>query len=68
MQALRLSSFTNRPNTLSVQALLLLGQYLVNTGRFLDASNLFGLTVRLAQSIGCKQISTRWHYLQFLLT
>lgn len=52
MQALRLGSFMNRPNLSSVQALLLLGPYLINTGRFLDASSLFALTVRLAQSIG----------------
>ena len=32
----------------------MMGPYLTNSGKFLDASALFGSTVRLAQSIGCK--------------
>lgn len=32
----------------------MMGPYLTNSGKFLDASALFGCTVRLAQSIGCK--------------
>jgi len=32
----------------------MIGPYLTNSGKFLDASALFGITVRLAQSIGCK--------------
>lgn len=31
-----------------------MGPYLTNSGKFLDASALFGLTVRLAQSVGCE--------------
>ena len=42
----------SRPTLRSLQALLLLGPYLTNSGRFLDAWSLFGLTIRLAQSIG----------------
>lgn len=52
MQALRTSAFMSRPTLRSVQALLLLGSYLTNSGRFLDAWSVFGLTIRLAQSIG----------------
>ena len=44
----------NRPTLLVVQALLMMGPYLTNSGKFLDASALFGETVRLAQSIGCE--------------
>ena len=32
----------------------MMGPYLTNNGKFLDASALFGATVRLAQSIGCE--------------
>lgn len=32
----------------------MMGPYLTNSGKFLDASALFGLTVRLAQSVGCE--------------
>jgi len=53
MHALRLSSFMNRPTLLAVQILLLLGAYLVNTGKFLDAYSLYGLTIRVAQGMGC---------------
>lgn len=52
MQALRISAFMSRPTLRSVHALLLLGPYLTNSGRFLDAWSIFGLTIRLAQSIG----------------
>ncbi|KAF2841062.1 hypothetical protein M501DRAFT_1048643 [Patellaria atrata CBS 101060] len=52
MQALRMSSFMNRPNLISVQTLVMLGPYLTNSGRFLDAWTLFGTTIRLAHSIG----------------
>ena len=52
MQALRLSSFMNRPTLLSLETLLLIGPYLINTGRFLDAYTLFGLTIRVAQGMG----------------
>lgn len=54
MQALRIASFMNRPTLLTIQTLVMMGPYLTNSGRFLDASALFGLTVRLAQSVGCK--------------
>lgn len=30
----------------------MMGPYLTNSGKFIDASAMFGLTVRLAQSIG----------------
>ena len=53
MQALRMASFMNRPSLLAVETLILIGPYLTNSGKFLDAWALFGVTVRLAQSIGC---------------
>lgn len=52
MQALRASAFMSRPTLRSLHALLIIGPYLTNSGRFLDAWSLFGLTIRLAQSIG----------------
>ena len=52
MQALRLASFMNRPTLLAIQTLLMMGPYLTNSGRFLDAWTLFGTTIRLAHSIG----------------
>jgi hypothetical protein len=52
MQALRMASFMNRPTLLGIQALIMIGPYLTNSGRFLDAWTLFGTTIRLAQSIG----------------
>ncbi|KAL8839395.1 MAG: hypothetical protein Q9170_001789 [Blastenia crenularia] len=54
MQCLRLASFCSRPKLLTVETLAMLGPYLTNSGRFLDAWALFGTTIRLAQSIGCK--------------
>lgn len=53
MQALRLAAFLNRPTLLTIQTLIMMGAYLTNCGKFLDASAMFGVTVRLAQSIGC---------------
>ncbi|KAF2875925.1 hypothetical protein BDV95DRAFT_603321 [Massariosphaeria phaeospora] len=52
MQALRLASFMHKPTLLGIQALIMIGPYLTNSGRFLDAWTLFGTTIRLAQSIG----------------
>ncbi|OAL45787.1 hypothetical protein IQ07DRAFT_603723 [Pyrenochaeta sp. DS3sAY3a] len=52
MQALRLASFMHKPSLRSIQTLIMLGPYLTNSGRFLDAWTLFGITIRLAQSIG----------------
>ncbi|KAI9672379.1 MAG: hypothetical protein M1817_003401 [Caeruleum heppii] len=52
MQALRVASFMNRPTLLSIQVLVMIGPYLTNGGKFLDAWALFGVTIRLAQSIG----------------
>lgn len=52
MQALRLAAFLNRPTLLTIQTLIMMGPYLTNCGKFLDASAMFGVTVRLAQSIG----------------
>jgi hypothetical protein len=52
MHALRLSSYMNRPTLLCIQTLLLMGPYLINRGKFLDAWTLFGTTVRLAHSMG----------------
>ncbi|KAL8712728.1 MAG: hypothetical protein Q9225_006882 [Loekoesia sp. 1 TL-2023] len=54
MQCLRLASFCSRPKLLTVETLVMLGPYLTNSGRFLDAWALFGTTIRLAQSIGRK--------------
>lgn len=44
----------SRPTLLVIETLVMMGPYLTNSGKFLDASALFGCTVRLAQSIGCK--------------
>ena len=42
----------SRPTLLGIQTLIMMGPYLTNSGRFLDAWTLFGTTVRLAHSIG----------------
>ncbi len=63
MQALRFASFMNRPSLLGIQTLIMIGPYLTNAGKFLDAWALFGTTIRLAQSIGRKCIGSaglRW--------
>lgn len=52
MQALRLASFMHKPSLRSIQTLIMLGPFLTNSGRFLDAWTLFGTTIRLAHSIG----------------
>lgn len=52
MQALRHASFMNQPTLLSIQTLVMMGPYLTNSGRFLDAWTLFGTTIRLAHSMG----------------
>ena len=44
----------NRPTLRAIEALAMMGPYLTNSGKFLDASALFGGTIRLAQSIGCR--------------
>ena len=54
MQALRTASFMNRPSVLAIETLIMIGPYLTNSGKFLDAWALFGITIRLAQSIGRK--------------
>ena len=54
MQALRIASFMNRPTLLAVETLIMMGSYLTDCGKFIDASAIFGITVRLAQSIGRK--------------
>ncbi len=54
MQALRLASFMSRPTTTVIEALLLIGLYLANSGRYWESWALFGSTVRLAQTIGRK--------------
>lgn len=54
MQCLRLAAFMNRPSLLAIETLVMMGPYLTNSGKFLDAWALFGLTIRLAQSIGRK--------------
>ena len=52
MQALRLASFTSRPTLRGIQAMIMLAPYLTNSGRFLDAWSISGLTIRLAHSVG----------------
>ncbi|KAK3676570.1 hypothetical protein LTR78_003344 [Recurvomyces mirabilis] len=52
MHALRMSSYMSQPSLLGIQTLVLMGPYLTNSGRFLDAWTLFGTTIRLAHSIG----------------
>ncbi len=44
----------SRPTLLTVETLVMISPYLTNSGKFLDAWALFGMTVRLAQSIGCE--------------
>lgn len=51
MQCLRLAAFLSRPTLLVIQTLLMMGPYLTNSGKFLDASALFALTARLAQAL-----------------
>ncbi|KAL8638997.1 MAG: hypothetical protein Q9228_003902 [Teloschistes exilis] len=46
------NAFSHRPTLLMVETLVMIGPYLTNSGRFLDAWALFGTTIRLAQSIG----------------
>ena len=57
----------SRPTLLVIEALVMMGPYLTNSGKFLDASALFGGTVRLAQSIGCKSRESLSSF-SFLLT
>ena len=52
MQALRNASFMNQPTLLGIQTLIMMGPYLTNSGRFLDAWTLFGTTIRFAHSVG----------------
>lgn len=52
MQALRLASFLHKPTLLGIQTLIMMGPFLTNSGRFLDAWTLFGTTIRLAHSMG----------------
>jgi hypothetical protein len=52
MQALRMASFMHKPTLLGIQALVMVGPFLTNSGRFLDAWTLFGTTIRMAHSIG----------------
>lgn len=52
MQVLRLSNFTSRPTLKSIQALVMLVSFLTNSGRFVDAWSLCGLTIHLAHSVG----------------
>ena len=52
MQSLRISSFLHKPSLLAIEALIMIGPFLVNSGRFLEAWTLFGTTIRLAQAIG----------------
>ena len=54
MQALRIGSFLSRPTLLTIETLIMIGPYLTNSGRFLDAWAVFGVTIRLAQSLGCR--------------
>ena len=54
MQALRTASFMSRPTIRVIETLLIIDAYLANTGKSLDASSLFAITVRLAQGLGSK--------------
>lgn len=42
----------SQPTLLGIQTLVMMGPYLTNSGRFLDAWTLFGTTIRLAHSMG----------------
>jgi hypothetical protein len=53
MQALRLASYTNRPTLSVIETLMMIGPYLIDSGKFIDAWALFGVTVRLAQAVNC---------------
>lgn len=52
MQALRNASFMSQPDVFCLYTLITIGTYLTNSGRFLDAWALFGLTIRLAHLTG----------------
>ncbi|MCJ1388529.1 hypothetical protein MMC18_001376 [Xylographa bjoerkii] len=52
MQALRTASFMSRPTIRVIETLLIVDAYLANTGKSLDASSLFAITIRLAQGLG----------------
>ncbi|KAK1081439.1 hypothetical protein LTR33_004686 [Friedmanniomyces endolithicus] len=52
MQALVESKYMQQPTLLGIQAMVIMGPYLTNSGRFLDAWTLFGTTIRMAYSIG----------------
>ncbi|MCJ1476439.1 hypothetical protein MMC13_005105 [Lambiella insularis] len=52
MQSLRTASFMSRPTLHVIETLLMIGSYLAITGKLLDASSLFAITVRLAQGLG----------------
>jgi len=47
-----MASYMHKPTLLGIQALIMIGPYLTNSGRFLDAWTLFGTTIRLAHSVG----------------
>ena len=63
MQALRIGSFLSRPTLLTIETLIMIGPYLTNSGRFLDAWAVFGVTIRLAQSLGCRYTYINLHAL-----
>lgn len=54
----------NRPTLLAVQTLLLIGAYLINTGKFLDAYTLYGQTIRVAQGMGCMYYHRLYTYVE----
>ncbi|MCJ1245941.1 hypothetical protein MMC30_003145 [Trapelia coarctata] len=55
MHSLRIAAFLSRPTIPVVETLVMIGPYLINSGKYLDAWSLFGITVRLAQRIGLHQ-------------
>lgn len=59
MHSLRTAAFLSRPTLPIVESLVMIGPYLTNSGKYLDAWSVFGLAVRLAQRIGCKSIHGR---------
>lgn len=55
MQALRIFGITSCPTLYCLQALLFLNLYPQYTGRLLDAWSVFGLSIRLAQSLNVQR-------------
>lgn len=52
MEALRHASFMNEPSLLGIKTILIVGLCLIKSGQLEDAWTMFGVVIRLAQSVG----------------